>query len=82
LSKWIYDVSTGEATGAARCGSFVEKGFGLLIVSSRWTREFTWFGPPERNTLHPRENGVVLFKRGLARVSLSLSFSTTPWIGA
>jgi hypothetical protein len=31
-----------------------------------------WFGPPEHNTLCPRENGVVLLKLGLARVSLSL----------
>jgi hypothetical protein len=32
-----------------------------------------WFEPPERNTLCPRENGVVLLKPGLTRVSLSLS---------
>jgi hypothetical protein len=32
-----------------------------------------WFGPPERNTICPRENGVVLLKPGLARVCLSLS---------
>jgi hypothetical protein len=38
---------------------------------------FTWFGPPERNTLRPRENGVVLLKPGLARVSLSLFFFWT-----
>jgi hypothetical protein len=25
-----------------------------------WTRGFTWFGPPERNTLRPRVNEVVL----------------------
>jgi hypothetical protein len=30
-----------------------------------------WFGPPERNTLRPRENGVVLLKSSLTRVSLS-----------
>jgi hypothetical protein len=36
-----------------------------------------WFGPPERNTLRPRENGVVLFKPGLPRVSLSLSLFLT-----
>jgi hypothetical protein len=32
-----------------------------------------WFGPPEHNTLHPQDNGVVLLKPGLARVSMSLS---------
>jgi hypothetical protein len=32
-----------------------------------------WFGPPERNTLRPQENRVVLPKPGHARVSLSLS---------
>jgi hypothetical protein len=26
----------------------------------RWTRRFTWFGPPERNALRPRVKGVVL----------------------
>jgi hypothetical protein len=46
-----------------RCGSFVGGGFGLFVASYegiRWTRGFTWFGPPERNTLRPRVNGVVL----------------------
>jgi hypothetical protein len=46
-----------------RCGSFVGGGFGLLGASYegiRWTRGFTWFGPPERNTLRPRAKGVVL----------------------
>jgi hypothetical protein len=63
LSKWFYDTSTGAATGAARCGSFVG---GAQIARRvgypgiRWTRRFTWFGPPERNTLRPRVNGVVL----------------------
>jgi hypothetical protein len=33
LSKWFYDTSTGATTGAARCGSFVGKGFSLLVVS-------------------------------------------------
>jgi hypothetical protein len=32
-----------------------------------------WFGLTERNTLRPQENGVVLLKPGLTRVSLSLS---------
>jgi hypothetical protein len=34
MSKLFYDTSTGVATGAARCGSFAGKGFGLSIVSS------------------------------------------------
>jgi hypothetical protein len=35
LSKWFCDTSTGAATGAARCGSFVGKAFSLLVVSPR-----------------------------------------------
>jgi hypothetical protein len=63
MSKWFYDTSTGAATGAARCGSFVggaqiTQGVGYQGI--RWTRGFTWFGLPERNTLRPRVNGVVL----------------------
>jgi hypothetical protein len=68
LSKWFCDTSTGAAIGAARCGSFVGGGFGLLVARygwTQWTRRFTWFGPPERNTLRPRENGVVLLKFAL-----------------
>jgi hypothetical protein len=63
LSKWFYDTSTGAATGAARCGSFVggaQIAQGVGYEGIRWTRGFTWFGPPERNTLRPRVNGVVL----------------------
>jgi hypothetical protein len=78
MSKWFYDTFTGAATGAARCGFFVGDGFGLLVVSYRGTRRFTLFRPPERNTLCPRENGVVLLKSGLARVGLSFSFFLTP----
>jgi hypothetical protein len=77
MSKWFCDTFTGVATRAARCGSFVEEGFGLLAVSYRWTwwiRRFTWFGSSERNTLCSQENEVVLLKPRLARVSLSLSF--------
>jgi hypothetical protein len=33
LSKWFYDTSTGTATGAVWCGSFVGKGFCLLVAS-------------------------------------------------
>jgi hypothetical protein len=46
-----------------RCGFFVGGGFGLLVASYegiRWTQIFTGFRPPERNTLRPRVNEVVL----------------------
>jgi hypothetical protein len=32
----------------------------LVIREYGGIRRFTWFGPPERNTLRPRVNGVVL----------------------
>jgi hypothetical protein len=35
MSMSFYDTSTSAATGAARCGSFVGEGFGLLVVSYR-----------------------------------------------
>jgi hypothetical protein len=68
LSKWFCDTSTSAATGAARCGSFVGRGFGLLVVSYGWMRwiwRYTWFRPAERNTLCPRENWVILHKHAL-----------------
>jgi hypothetical protein len=34
LSKWFYNIFTGAAIRAVRCGSFVRKGFGLLVVSN------------------------------------------------
>jgi hypothetical protein len=46
-----------------RCGSFVggaQIAQGVGYQGIRWTRRFTWFGPPERNTLRPRVKGVVL----------------------
>jgi hypothetical protein len=36
-----------------------------------------WFGPLERNTLRPWENGVVLLKPSLVHVSLSPCFFLT-----
>jgi hypothetical protein len=63
MSKWFYNTSTGAATGAARCGSFVggaQIAQGVGYQGIRWTRGFMWFRPPERNTLRPRVNGVVL----------------------
>jgi hypothetical protein len=79
LSKWFYDTFTGAATGAAHCGSFVGGVFGLLVASygwTQWTRWFTWVGPPERNTLRPRKNWVVLCS-SLPCLSL-FCFSTDP----
>jgi hypothetical protein len=46
-----------------RCGSFVggaQIAQGVGYQGIRWTQGFTWFGPPERNTLRPRVNGAVL----------------------
>jgi hypothetical protein len=46
-----------------RCGSFVggaQIARGVGYQGIRWIRRFTWLGPPERNTLRPRVNGVVL----------------------
>jgi hypothetical protein len=46
-----------------RCGSFVggaQIARGVGYPGIRWTRRFTWFGSPERNTLRPRVKGVVL----------------------
>jgi hypothetical protein len=63
VSKWFYDTFTGVATGAARYGSFVggaQIARGVGYPGIRRTRRFTWFGSPERNTLRPRVNGVVL----------------------
>jgi hypothetical protein len=65
MSKWFYDTFTGAATGATRCGSFIEEGFVLLVASYEWTwwtQRFTWFRPLERNTVCPREIWVVLLK--------------------
>jgi hypothetical protein len=61
LSKWFYDTSPGTTTRAACGGSLIggTKALNTQCVSyegTRWTRGFTWFGPPERNTLCPREN--------------------------
>jgi hypothetical protein len=61
--KWFYDTFIGAATGVACCDSFIggtqiTQGVGYQGI--RWTRGFTWFGPPERNTLRTRVNRVVL----------------------
>jgi hypothetical protein len=78
MLKQFYDTFIGAATRAAHYGSFIGEGFGLLVLvygRTQWIPRFTWFEPPERNTIRPRENEVVLLKYGLARVSLSLSSS-------
>jgi hypothetical protein len=64
-----------------RCGSFIEGGFGFLVASYegiRWTQRFTWFGPPERNTLRPWVNGVVLLCLS-ARLRSLLSVRACVW---
>jgi hypothetical protein len=33
LSKWFYDIFTGAATEAARCGFSIGEEFGLLVAS-------------------------------------------------
>jgi hypothetical protein len=55
LLKWFNDTSPDIATRAARGGSLIG-GVKTLHAQARWTRWFTWFKPPERNTLHPRKN--------------------------
>jgi hypothetical protein len=64
LSKWFYDTWTNTATRVARCGSFVGEGLGVSDVLSYgrswWRQGFTWFGPPEHNTLCLRENRCVV----------------------
>jgi hypothetical protein len=39
-------------------GAQIARGVGYPGI--RWTRRFTWFGPPERNNLRPRVKVVVL----------------------
>jgi hypothetical protein len=54
------DTSTGTATRAIRCGLLLG-GLRISYAQARWTQWiFTWFGPLERNTLHPREIFVLL----------------------
>jgi hypothetical protein len=57
MSKWFYNTSTGTATGAVNCGSFVGEGLDISDVSYRgtqWRQGVMWFRPPERNTLCPQ----------------------------
>jgi hypothetical protein len=61
MSKWFYDTSPGTATRVARRGSLIGgtktlDAQGLSYEGTRRARGFTWFGPPKRNTLRPREN--------------------------
>jgi hypothetical protein len=63
LSRWFYDTSTGAITGAVPLWFFCWSGSdhrGVGYQGIQWTRRFTWFGPPGRNTLRPRVKGVVL----------------------
>jgi hypothetical protein len=59
LSKCFYDTSTDIAMRAACYSSFIGDGLDLSDVSYKkhsGDERFTWFRPPERNTLRPREN--------------------------
>jgi hypothetical protein len=63
LSMWFYDTFIDVAIGVVYYDFFVggtqiAQGVGYQRI--RWTRGFTWFRSPERNTLRPRENVVVL----------------------
>jgi hypothetical protein len=63
ILKWFYDTSTGAAPGAVPLWFFCWRGSdrrGVGYQGIWWTPRFTWFGPPERNTLRPRVKGVVL----------------------
>jgi hypothetical protein len=65
-----------------RCGSFVggaQIAQGVGYQGIRWTRGFTWFRPPERNTLRPRVNGVVLQCLSARLSSSMFSLSARVW---
>jgi hypothetical protein len=47
-----------QSVGSFVGGAHIVQGVGYQEI--RWTQGFTWFGLPERNTLRPRVNGVVL----------------------
>jgi hypothetical protein len=60
MSKWFYDTSPGTATRAARGGSLIGgtktlHAQGVSYEETWRTQGFTWFGPLERNTVHPRQ---------------------------
>jgi hypothetical protein len=59
LSKWFHNTSSDTVIRAARKGSLIggTKTLDAQGVSYDETRWFTWFRPPERNTIHQRENG-------------------------
>jgi hypothetical protein len=61
ISNWFYDTSPDTDTRAARGGSLIEgnnalDAQGVNYEGTRWARGFTWFEPPERNTLRSRKN--------------------------
>jgi hypothetical protein len=51
---------------------------GVGYEGIRWTRGFTWFGPPKRNTLRPRVNGVVLLCLSVRLKSPFLALGVCP----
>jgi hypothetical protein len=86
LPKWFYDTSIGTTTRAAYCGALLE-GLRLLYAQARKTRGFTWFGPPERNTLRPWEMLYCYVCVVLLKAEFNLShpvahpafYSSRPW---
>jgi hypothetical protein len=62
MLKWFYDTSTGTATRVAHCGSLLEglPSLALQLWMKQGGHDFTWFGPPEHNTLCPRDEIVLL----------------------
>jgi hypothetical protein len=51
---------------------------GVGYEGIRWTRGFTWFGPPERNNLRPQVNGVVLLCLSVRLKSPSSALGVCP----
>jgi hypothetical protein len=77
MSKWIYDTSSVTATRAARGGSLIRgikalDAQGVSYEGTRWTRGFTWFGPPEWNSLRPWENGSCYITVSYSSLGLNL----------
>jgi hypothetical protein len=54
LSKWFYDTSTGAATGAARCGSFVAGKDGNRYPLSVCPQVKNPLGTDSGTSLYPR----------------------------
>jgi hypothetical protein len=82
MLKWFYDTSTGtapqEQPAVVLLLEWAQIAQGVGYEGIRWTRGFTWFGPPERNTLRPRVNGVVLLCLSVRLKSPSFALGVCP----